>query len=356
MINIQVIPFNEIEEAEWTVFHQTCIDPVVFYQYPFLQAFSDVSNEKVDVLAYKENGKLLIALPGKFDKKRNVFVNLTFYGWDNLNLLIVKNIDEAVLKNFFKNIYKIVDLVIYKNISESCYKLLNNDTTNPVCFKGFKCPYINLPNSYNDYIESLSVSFKRMIKNRTNFCDKHGVTFRFLTNKQSNSFEDAFQELKRLHQMRMDKIDTLSKFLRPNSQLFHNKIRENNKEEFILIIQAVENEKVIGTLYGFVSANQYAYFASGIDPSYSKYSLGIVMISKVIDYLISHKIQRFDFLRGTEDYKYKWTNYNNQNRVLYSFLSIKGRIKALKHYWFENKIRLGRKQTLIDMKLFFKIF
>lgn len=352
MEKLQIIPFNQISEHDWTSFHQSCIDPVLFYQNPFLSTYEESTKESVDVLIYKEKDKRLIALPGIFDHKKKVFYNLTYLGWDNLNFLMVKNIPKSTLESFFKEIFKNFDLVIYKNISQSCHQTIAQYTVGSIAFKKFRCPFVSLPNSYHDYLESLSVSFKRMVKNRTNFCEKHGLEFRFLSNTDKGLFEDAFMELNRLHKVRMGEIDAESKFLKSDSQRFHQLIQGHNSKEFILIIQAVEDEKVIGALYGFLSSDRYVYFASGIDPFYANYSLGVVLIGKLIDYLISKNYRYFDFLRGTEDYKFRWTKDSNQNYSVYSSANILGRFKAIKLYWQENKQRLGRKQTLLNLKRF----
>ncbi len=353
MKELKILPFNEIEEEKWTSFHQSCEDPVVFYQYAFLSGYAEAANERVDLLLYKENGKLLIALPGSFNKSKGVFYNLTYFGWDNLNFLMVKEVDAICIRSFFKELLKVVDLVVYKNINESCYQTIATSTFKLTSFKGFRCPYVLLKEPYRDYLEGLSVSFKRMVKNRTNFCIKHGIEFRFLSNLESESFEEAFSNLIRLHGLRMDEVEIKSKFLRPEPQRFHKILRKNTKKDFIQIVQAVEGEKVVGTLYGFVSSNRCVYLASGIDPDYSKYSLGIVLIGQLIDYSISNNYEYFDFLRGTEDYKFKWTQETNQNYTVYSSTNLLGKTKALNVYWQENKRRLGRKQTLLNFKKFF---
>lgn len=352
MKKLEIIPFSEISEKDWTNFHQSSSDQVLFYQYPFLSAYKETTQEKVDILTFKENGELLIALPGNFDGRKRIFSNLTYLGWDNLNFLIAGQVDENIITTFFKELFKLIDLLIYKNISQSCQQIIVQHTKGSISFKGFRCPFVNLPQSYQTFLDSTSVSFKRMVKNRTNFCNKHGLEFRFLSNTRTNSLEDAIKELNRLHEIRMDEIDAESKFLKSDSQRFHKIMRGYTNKEFILIIQAVEGEKVVGTLYGFISSDRYAYFASGIDTSYSKYSLGVVLIGQMMDYLISNNYKYFDFLRGTEDYKSKWTKESNQNYTVYSFANIFGRTKAMKHYWEENERRLGRKKTLVNLKRF----
>jgi CelD/BcsL family acetyltransferase involved in cellulose biosynthesis len=190
-----------------------------------------------------------------------------------------------------------------------------------------------------------------MLKNRTNFCEKHGVSFAFLSNSHKELLPAALIDLNRLHKLRMKEMGIESKFLKYDSQTF-NKILQDHSSNPILIIQGLKDEEVIGTLYGFISKNRFVYFAAGFDPRYSKYSLGVVLIGKMMDYLIVHNFRYFDFLRGTEDYKFKWTKEINQNYAVYSFNSLLGRFKAMTLYWKQNKFRIGRKRTLNDLRRF----
>ncbi len=351
MEKLEIVPFSEIIEQDWSSFHEACNDPVLFYQYPFLGAYEESTGKKVTVVAYKKNNKILIALPGNYDKSKNKFFNLSHLGWDNLNFLIDRDVTDDILQFFFIELLKTFQLIVYKNISQSCFQTITQYTAGPVTFKKFKCPYVPLPPLYNDYLESLSVSFKRMLKNRTNFCVKHGVSFVFLSNSHQELLPAALIELNRLHKLRMKEMGMESKFLKSDSQTFHEVLQGHNNNP-ILIIQALRDHEVIGTLYGFISSNRFVYFAAGIDPRYSKYSLGVVLIGKMMDYLIVHNFSYFDFLRGTEDYKFKWTKEIDQNYTVYSFNSLFGRFKAMQLYWRQNKFRMGRKKTLNDLKQF----
>ncbi|MDW5290742.1 GNAT family N-acetyltransferase [Formosa sp. PL04] len=354
MEKLEIVPFSEIIEQDWSSFHEACSDPVLFYQYPFLSAYEKSTEKKVTVVVYKKDNKILMALPGIFDKRKNKFFNLSYLGWDNLNFLMDREVTEHTLQIFFTELFKTFQLIVYKNISQSCYQIITKYTAGPVAFKKFKCPYVHLPQLYNDYLESLSVSFKRMLKNRTNFCEKHGVSFVFLSNSHKDLLPAALIDLNRLHKLRMTEMSMESKFLKPDSQAFH-EIIQGHSSNPTLIIQALRDEAVIGTLYGFISANRFVYFAAGIDPRYSKYSLGVVLIGKMMDYLIVHNFRYFDFLRGTEDYKFKWTKEIDQNYTVYSFNNALGKFKAMTLYWKQNKFRIGRKKTLNDLRRFLYI-
>src|SRR5690554_6143080 len=166
MEKLEIVPFSEIVEQDWSSFHESCIDPVLFYQYPFISAYEESTGKKVTVVVYKKNNKILIALPGNIDERENKFFNLSYLGWDNLNFLMVSEVTEHTMKFFFAELFKAFQLIVYKNISQSCFQTIIQHTASSVAFKKFKCPYVHLPPSYKDYLESLSVSFKRMLKNR----------------------------------------------------------------------------------------------------------------------------------------------------------------------------------------------
>lgn len=355
MYQLQIVPFSKLSEQYWMEFHQSCSDPVLFYQYPFLEAYSACTNDRIDVLLFTENKKPLVALPGKFDRKKKIFSNLTYLGWDNLNFLAHRELPENAWPTVFSEIHKEVILLIYRNISESCKKTIGESAIKSIAYAGFRCPYIKLPNAFSLYLESISVSSKRMINRKINFCRRHGVSYRFITNTNKVALAEAFSELNRLHAMRMDEVGLKSKFLKLEAQKFHQALRDYSKRDTILIIQAIKDEKVIGALYGFVSNKQYSYFASGMDPEYGKYSLGTAMMAKAIDYAINQGFAYFDFLRGTENYKFKWTRNINQNYTIYSFVTILGKLYAMQQYWAAYKSRLGRKKTLANLSRFLRV-
>jgi hypothetical protein len=154
MEKLEIVSFSEIIEQDWSSFHECCNEPVMFYQYPFISAYEKSTGKKVTVVVYKKNNKILIALPGYLDMGKNKFFNLSYLGWDNLNFLMHKDVSKYTLQFFFTELFKAFYLIVYKNISQSCFQIIKQYTTRPVAFKKFKCPYVNLPNSYNDYLES----------------------------------------------------------------------------------------------------------------------------------------------------------------------------------------------------------
>ena len=64
----------------------------------------------------------------------------------------------------------------------------------------------------------------------------------------------------------------------------------------------------IAAIFAFQYRDKLLYYQAGYDPAYSKYSPGLTLMALVIEYAISKGLKEYDFLRGDEEYKWKWTN------------------------------------------------
>ena len=64
--------------------------------------------------------------------------------------------------------------------------------------------------------------------------------------------------------------------------------------------------RIIAALYGFHHATRTYYYLGGFDPEFKQYSPGTILIAHAIAEAIREGATEFDFLRGREDYKYRW--------------------------------------------------
>jgi len=62
----------------------------------------------------------------------------------------------------------------------------------------------------------------------------------------------------------------------------------------------------IGAGIHFETADSFLYYNAGVDPDARELSPGILMVARYIDWAIAVGKRRFDFLRGSEAYKYEW--------------------------------------------------
>ncbi len=69
---------------------------------------------------------------------------------------------------------------------------------------------------------------------------------------------------------------------------------------------AETSEQVVGILYGFWWRDTFSYFQTGWDPSWWELSLGTALVYEMILHARSAGVKIFDFLRGPEEYKYRF--------------------------------------------------
>jgi len=65
-------------------------------------------------------------------------------------------------------------------------------------------------------------------------------------------------------------------------------------------------DQFIAAFYGFRQGDRTYYYLSGFDPDFRQYSPGALLVAHAITEAIRERAKEFDFLRGREDYKYRW--------------------------------------------------
>ncbi|HYO82582.1 MAG TPA: GNAT family N-acetyltransferase, partial [Bryobacteraceae bacterium] len=64
--------------------------------------------------------------------------------------------------------------------------------------------------------------------------------------------------------------------------------------------------RTAGVLYGFARNGRMHYYLSGYDPQLERFSPGSLLIEHAIEHARAAGDRDFDFLRGSEPYKYRW--------------------------------------------------
>jgi CelD/BcsL family acetyltransferase involved in cellulose biosynthesis len=72
-----------------------------------------------------------------------------------------------------------------------------------------------------------------------------------------------------------------------------------------LFFLEIEGKKVAGSL-SFDYLDRFWLYNSGINPAYSEYSPGWIMLAELIRWACEHHYNELDFMRGDEEYKYRF--------------------------------------------------
>ncbi len=169
--------------------------------------------------------------------------------------------------------------------------------------------YIMLPETTEKYYKKLSGNERyRLRRYRKTLVNDYSVSFNLVTSEEE--LENSLNVFINLHQKRWKGKGGEGSFCDNRKEYiqFHRKVATlllQNKWLYLAFLK-VNNESV-ASQYNFIYGNKISYFQAGFDPDWAKYHVGSILQSFVIEDIISKKISEYDFLRGTEEYKYRWT-------------------------------------------------
>lgn len=103
----------------------------------------------------------------------------------------------------------------------------------------------------------------------------------------------------------------------PEIRTFHEKAAEGFWKKGVLrLYRLILAGRTIATLYGFVNKGTFYAYLTGYDPEFSAISPGKLILLSAAEECIERGLAGFDFLRGTEKYKYTWKPVETRNSTL----------------------------------------
>jgi CelD/BcsL family acetyltransferase involved in cellulose biosynthesis len=181
------------------------------------------------------------------------------------------------------------------------------------------CPYIPLPPTWEGFLSKLSKKWRYRIKTyEKEMQEAHPFTFSLI--EDSETLSASMKMLEMLHRKRMKEKGLEGDSLNASFWDFHNKIARSLLPEGRLLLGALTtNGKMIAFNYAFAYNKTVSYYQSGLDPEFNQYSAGFLLNAYMIRESIKRGFCEFDFLRGNEEYKFRFTDKFRQNAELTSW-------------------------------------
>jgi CelD/BcsL family acetyltransferase involved in cellulose biosynthesis len=171
-----------------------------------------------------------------------------------------------------------------------------------------QCPYIALEATFDKYLMTLTQKHRykvRLFGKR--LAAAHRVEMQVASTRAEVA--PALEEMFRLHAMRWTlKTDDVSGFDDPAVHAFHRAASERlAAADAVRVFLLLCDGRAVAACYCFVYGGRMYFFQPGFDPAFRKLHVGKVLLARVIEHCYRNGIEEFDFLRGTEDYKFDWT-------------------------------------------------
>lgn len=164
-------------------------------------------------------------------------------------------------------------------------------------------PFIPLPDNWESYLEGLDKKQRHEIRRKMRRASEGEATVVLYFTEDAGKLEDDMEDFFELMEQDEAKEDFLSPMMR---------------EQMKSVMRCAFNEKCLQLAFleigghkaaaylSFDFLNRIWVYNSGLDRRYMEYSPGWVLLGYLVQWAIQHGRQEFDFMRGDEDYKYKF--------------------------------------------------
>jgi len=304
--------------GEWNTLLKRSAFDTIFLTYQWQRAWWDVlgRDKELFLLAFRDDDGQLVgiaplyreeAAEGKYVLRLIGGVELCDY----LDIIVAKGEEREVYGAFLDVLADISwDTVEFHCVPESSPL---RSLLEPVARrKGFSvaweveevCPLIRLPSTWEEYLASLGRKERHEIKRKLRRIK--GVEAQWYLVRDEELLDAEMEDFFRLHSLSSQgKEDFMSN---PTVREFFRQVaRITFKEGWLdLAFLVVDGEKAASVM-GFDYNNQVFLYNSGYNPLRFGYlSVGIVLISYYIQEAIARGREVFDFMRGDEEYKYRF--------------------------------------------------
>ncbi len=168
-------------------------------------------------------------------------------------------------------------------------------------------PYIPLPGDFEQYLAGIDKKQRHEIRRKMRRFEESGRNGRWYIVDEESALDSEMDSLLTMMARDPEKEAFLTEVMRSQMKAaVHAAFRAGWLQ---LAFLEVDGEKAAGYL-NFDYANRIWVYNSGLDPRFMEFSPGWVLTSYLMRWANEHKRSEFDFLRGDEEYKYKFGGVN----------------------------------------------
>ena len=182
---------------------------------------------------------------------------------------------------------------------------------------GEYCPFLPLAPSMEEYQGSLGRSKRSRLKRAKRAVEELGSTYRMADTPEL--LMPALDELFELHAKRWAARGLPGNFADPLVKSFHHEVAQGIGPEGLMRIYTLEYRgRAIACDYVLQRGATVYFYQSAFDPdpALEEYSPGHTLLASCLEDSVARGAREFDFLRGREEYKARWTTEARETRTL----------------------------------------
>jgi len=245
---------------------------------------------------------------------------------DHLDVIATKEYErlfsEAVLSYLIQH-NEDWDLIRLEGVHENSV-IKNYLTTTPLKIKRLliasvpdaKCPYLVIDGSFEDYLKSFSPKKRQtLLRKRRILINREKAVFRAVQCDEEP--EKYIQKLFALHEERARQKGIKTTFSGEDIYKFHNKVVQALlKDGKVVLAFLYKESNPLVSYYCMKHNKKVYYYQAGLSYEGEKRSAGTVLFSLLLENAFGERYKEFDFLRGSEEYKFYWSkNYREDYSI-----------------------------------------
>lgn len=182
----------------------------------------------------------------------------------------------------------------------------------------WSCPELALPASWEAYLAGLSANRRQVLRRKERVLRRcHSVA---LTDYGEDRLEEGWTHLLALHERRWNGGG--GAFQDPRATRLQRQFAGEMARQQRLWLTTLDVDGTPAAVwYGFVSDQTVYFYQGGRDPRWERESVGLVLMSLMIQRAIQRGFRAFNFLRGDDAYKRQWTTTERMTEEVVVFRS-----------------------------------
>ncbi|MCS7264701.1 MAG: GNAT family N-acetyltransferase [Armatimonadetes bacterium] len=179
------------------------------------------------------------------------------------------------------------------------------------------CHRISFDNHFASWREQVSQSLREQLKRRERQILRN-FSVQFSLAQSSEEVEKVMSQLFALHRLRWGQLGQTGVFIFPKVRQFHIEFAKKALSRGWLKLHRLDLDgSIAAAYYAFKLGDYSGFYSCGFNPKFTRYSVGKVLLAKVIDDAQKEGAKVFDFMRGDENYKSEFGTVTQRNFHLF---------------------------------------
>jgi CelD/BcsL family acetyltransferase involved in cellulose biosynthesis len=266
-------------------------------------------NKDLQIIIIKNKDKLLAIFPFIIRNQFgfHILEPIGTRGTDYINILIDPIHQNEILSIFLEWFLKNdIDLINLEDIPATAPYLnalqeqsSNLSLSNNVNYTYCPCFSINLPDSWDKYLNSLSKRAKNDIKYYRRYCSNEFKQILYVQG-QSSDMDKHYELHQKCRGIKNDAGTYKSQTVRDFMREYAKSLESENKLRLIFL--SLDNN-IVASILGVEEANKRYNISIGYNPDYRRYRPGTILYGYDMEDCIKRRLLQYDLSRGLDAYK-----------------------------------------------------